>query len=140
VTATPPIQRGDVIRIFDYEFEDGTTTANSKYFVVMGFRIGYAYGFLTTSKEKGGRVRKEGCKTSLSHYPSSYYLLSKTGALAPATWIVLRAETHELESLVKKLAVGKAERVLTLADTVRSALRNCFEKSSDWAPILDEVM
>lgn len=134
MTAPPGMACGDVLTIFDYEHEDGETLSGSKYFVVMGYFDDHVYGFLTTSQEKGGRVKKEGCHVSFNAYPSNFYIKFKSGALSPATWVLLRMETIPLKSLQERLAQGSAFRNFTLDVNHVRALKNCFERSLEWAP------
>lgn len=128
------MQCGDVISIFDYEFTDGST-ADSKYFVVMGYHLGQALGFLTTSKEKGGRQRRDGCHIEYGNYPPNFYFSQKNTPFSGGTWVLLWVEFHDAVTLAKKLREGKAVRVHTLPEQTVRALRNCFEKCPDWAPI-----
>lgn len=132
--APPGLQCGDVISIFDFQFGDGST-ADSKYFVVMGYHLGQALGFLTTSKEKGGRKRKDGCHIEFGNYPSNFYMALKNTPFSAGTWVLLLVEFMPAETLTKKLHDGKAVRVCTLPDQQVRALRNCFERSPDWSPI-----
>ncbi len=132
--APPGMQCGDVISIFNYEFSDGST-ADSKYFVVMGYHLGQALGFLTTSKEKGGRARKEGCHIEYGKYPSNFYLTSRGVPFASGTWVLFQIEFVPADVLTKKMQDGKAVRVCTLNEQQVQALRNCFQKSPEWAPV-----
>lgn len=133
MTAPPNLECGDVISIFDYEFGDGSV-ADSKYFVVMGYFKNQAMGFLTTSTAKGGRKAVEGCHPEFGNYPTNYYLKLKNTVFANGTWVLLQIEAHDSEALVYKMQDGKAVRKLTFADQTVRALRNCFERSLDWAP------
>lgn len=92
-------------------------------------------GFLTTSKEKGGRKRQEGCHIEFGNYPSNFYMAVKNTPFSGGTWVLLLVEFIAAESLTRKLQNGKAVRVCTLPDQQVRALRNCFEKSPDWSPI-----
>jgi hypothetical protein len=139
VTAPPGLQCGDVISIFDYQFDDGNVV-DSKYFVVMGYFKNQAMGFLTTSKAKGGRKAVDGCHLEYGNYPSNYYLRLKDTDFANGTWVLLHIESHDSQGLIGKLRDGKAVRVLTFSGQIVRALRNCFEKSLDWAPICASYM
>ena len=131
---------GDVISIFDYEFGDGSKS-DSKYFVVMGHHQNMAVGFLTTSKEKLGRKRSEGCHSDQTDWlPSNFYLKTPGAPFSSGTWVLLCVETQNVTVLQQKLREGKAVRVHTFADHHVRALRNCFERSMDWAPVCATYM
>lgn len=133
------IQHGDVFTIFDYEFADGAT-ASSKYFVVMGIYKGQLAGFVTTSKEKGGRQRKDGCSPASGFLPWSFYKKTSKKPFHEGTWLLMRVEWHEARSLTDKIAAGRAVHVYTFADNEIRAFRNCFESSPDWAPVCAQYM
>jgi hypothetical protein len=139
VTAPPGLQCGDVISIFDYKFDDGTT-ADSKYYVVMGYHLGQAFGFLTTSQQKGGRQKVEGCNPGRGNYPYNFFVKVKGTNFADGTWVLLEAEWLDAKLLNQKMNSGKAVRALTFSDQTMRAIRNCFEKSPGWAPICAEYM
>lgn len=139
MTAAQGLQCGDVLSIFDYEFGDGSI-ADSKYFVVMGHHFGDICGFLTTSKAKGGRKPVEGCQIEFGNYPSNYYLKAKGTPFSNGTWVLLRIKRHNEASFLRKQNDSKAVWVCTLPDPALRALRNCFERSMDWAPICAEYM
>lgn len=139
MTAPPGLQCGDVISIFDYEFDDGSV-ADSKYFVVMGYFKGLAIGFLTTSQAKGDRKAVDGCHQEYGNYPSNFYLKVKNTVFANGTWVLLQIEPHDSQKLVNKMRDGKAVRELTFPDQTVRALRNCFENSMEWAPMCATYM
>lgn len=139
MTATATVKCGDLIRIHNYEYADGGCSP-SKYFVVMGFYKGCVIGFLTTSREKHGRTRKEGCHREFGNLPSNYYLKTSSPPLGPGTWILLGLESQELDVLKQRLSDGSAQKVLTFTDQLVRALRNCFEQSMDWMPVCATYM
>jgi hypothetical protein len=98
LTLPSGIQHGDVYSIFDYEFENGST-AESKYFVVMGIFRGQIAGFLTTSQEKGWRKRQEGCAPAGGNYPWNYYAKTPKAPFAEGTWVLMSLEWHDAQSL-----------------------------------------
>lgn len=133
------IQYGDVYSIFDYEFADGSV-ADSKYFVVMGSFKGQIAGFLTTSQEKGGRQRKEGCKSGSGRFPWNYFIKIPRSPFSDGTWVLMQIEWHDGGSLAQKVAAGKAARAMTFNDNSIRAFRNCFQSSPDWSPICAQYM
>jgi hypothetical protein len=139
MTAPPGLECGDVICVLDYRFDDGTIS-ESKYFVVMGYYKNCVLGFLTTSQEKWGRQRREGCHPEFGNYPSNFYLKTKGSVFADGTWVLLSAEWHEHDVLVSKIGAGRAVRVHTFPDQIVCALRNCFERTLDWAPVCANYM
>jgi hypothetical protein len=139
LTLPTGIQYGDVYTIFNYEFEGGEV-ADSKYFIVMGCYKGQIAGFVTTSQEKGGRKRKEGCAPASGSYPWNYYTKTSKQPFYDGTWVIMRIEWHEAKSLASKIAGGGAVRAHTFRDNELRAFRNCFEGSPEWAPICGEYM
>jgi hypothetical protein len=139
LTLPTPFQYGDVYTIFDYEFED-QGTADSKYFVVMGVWKGQICGFITTSQEKGGRKRVEGCHHGVANYPSNYYLKIAASPFHTRTWVILHTEWQGANSLAAKVAAGRAVRVYQFADNQLRAFRNCFEGSDEWFDVCAEYM
>lgn len=139
MTLPSGIQPGDVYSIFDYEFGN-QQTADSKYYVVMGCREGHVAGFVTTSQEKLGRTRKEGCRVEYGRFPSNYFLKTSAKPFKEGTWVLLWIEWQDGQALAQRIAAGKAVRVHTFADPVLRALRNCFESSPDWADACKDYM
>ena len=130
--APPGMECGDVLRILDYPFSDGCQ-ASSKYLVVMGWHLEQVTGFLTTSKEKWGRQRIEGCHPELGKYPSNYYLKVRNTPFHAGTWILLQPEFHSLPSVEGWKRRGKVACICTLSRENVNALKNCFRRSLDWA-------
>lgn len=133
------VQPGDVYTIFDYEFGD-QQTADSKYYVVMGGYKGQLAGFVTTSQEKGGRKRKEGCHAGSGNYSWNYYLKTPGKPFKDGTWVMLCIEWQNANGLAARITSGKAVRAMTLTDAQLRALRNCFEGSPDWADVCADYM
>jgi hypothetical protein len=143
---TPPpetlpagILPGDVYTIFDFVF-DNQHVADSKYYVVMGCYKGKIAGFITTSKEKGGRKRKEGCHAGQGNYPWNHYLKTKGKPFQDGTWVILQIEWQDANSLASKVASGKAVRILTFKDSEIRSIRKCFESSPEWADVCADYM
>jgi hypothetical protein len=139
LTLPAGVQLGDVYNIFDYEFGD-QQTAESKYYVVMGYHKRHVAGFVTTSKEKGSRKRKEGCHAGVGNYPWNYYLQTRGKPFKDGTWVILQIEWQDPQNLATRVASGKAFRVLTFTDSQLRALRNCFEGSPEWADVCADFM
>ena len=133
------VQPGDVYTIFDYVFGDNQT-ADSKYYVVMGVYKGQIAGFVTTSKEKRGRKRKEGCQAGSPGYPWNYYLKTTGKPFKDGTWVVLGLEWQNANELAARITGGRAVRAMTLSDGQIRALRNCFEDSPEWAEVCGDFM
>lgn len=134
MTAPPGLECGDVISIFNYQFDDGSV-ADSKYFVIMGYHLEQALGFITTSKEKGGRTRKEGCHLEYGKYPSNYYMTLKDSPFHDGTWVLLDIQFIMAKTLSAKLQHGGAVRVYTLPPQHVHNIRKCFENTPECAPV-----
>lgn len=139
MTLPAGVQPGDVYTIFDYEFGD-QQTADSKYYVVMGCYKGQIAGFVTTSKEKGGRERKEGCHPGRGAFPWNFYLKTQGKPFQQGTWVILQIEWQGAHALTDRIAAGRAFRVLTFSDPQIRGLRNCFEKSEHWSDVCADFM
>lgn len=139
MTAPPGLECGDVISIFNYEFDDGMV-ADSKYFVVMGCHLGQALGFLTTSREKGGRIRKEGCHLEFGNYPSNYYMVLKSKPFNNGTWVLLDIQLTPSGTLTRKLQHGEAVRICTLPEQHIHGIRKCFERTPECAPVFSTTL
>src|SRR6185437_13434606 len=92
----------------------------------------------TTSQEKGGRTRSEGCHAGRGNYPWNYYFNLKGSPFKEGTWVILDIEwwtISEIESWFRQHATFWQ---LTLQTNVLGAIKNCFKGSSDYAPVCEE--
>lgn len=131
------LNAGDVLTVFDYEYDDGSAS-DSKYFVVYGFHKNCVAGFLTTSQEKGGRKRNQGCHAGIGFYPWNFYFSLRGSPFSDGTWVILDIEWWEIARIDSWLTNYKAFWQLALPDDICRALCNCFKGSSCYAPVCEE--
>lgn len=120
-----------------YEFPDGQT-APEKMLVIVGERAGSEIlFFVVTSQEKRGRHKNAQCQPQDSN-DSSFYCAPNSKAFRRDSWIILDPMRWPSEKFVKRLDEGRCYRTFTLPHQEYQALRNCFRRCWEYAPVYDE--
>lgn len=121
-----PLQAGDIIRISNFEFADGTV--RDKYLVVLAPSISDDWVLATTTSREYSRPKVPACH----HGDRPSYFLGQLGIFPLETWVCL-AQLYEMEpqGLREREDAGALTVVGRAPDDILCALLDCAARADD---------